>query len=261
MNIFTKTILIISSIFVVMGLVAIIVAVALGAKFEGVSTHKLRNYNNTYVDVTSLDIRLDVGEIEIKEGTEFKIEAKNVGKNRFKSVVDNGVWKIEENSRRRFLDFMTDIIRGFPFVDYSPKIVVYIPKDVVLDKFDITIGAGNGTVDILNTKEVRIKVGTGELDINNLVSEKSNIESGVGSISIDGVMSGYNKVECGVGSVKLHLIGNEKDYNYKYSVGVGEITINGIEHSGTANGNIDNEAKNSFEVNCGVGNIVIEIKE
>jgi hypothetical protein len=75
-------------------------------------------------------------------------------------------------------------------------------------------------------------------------------------------MTGHNKIDCGVGNVELDLVGKETDYNYKYSVGLGEFTINDTNYSkGSGDGKKDNNAANDFDIDCGIGSIEINIKE
>lgn len=263
MKTFTKVVLILSSIFIFVGLIAIIVSVALGASFDGKGAYKTYDFTNTYTNIKSINIDMNVGKVVVKEGTEFKIEATGVIKDRFESSVKDNVWTIKEFGMEKdfWYTFFWHIERAFSFREYSPKVTVYIPSNTTLDSFDINVGAGTGAVDNLITKSLKADVGAGNLTINNINSSRSDVSAGVGSISINGVMLGYNKINCGVGNIKLYLKGKETDYNYTYSVGVGNITINDSRQSGTSNSKIDNKAINDFYISCGVGNVDIGVKE
>jgi hypothetical protein len=263
MKTFTKVIIIISSILIFLGFITVAVAIGLGAKFHDNSFYNTYNFSNTYTDVTSLKVNIGVGKVTIKEGDEFKVEATDVIKGRFNSYVESGVLTINENySSKGILNFIFKFGKDISIISYSPKITIYVPKDFEFDDTRISIGTGVGIVDKLNTNKLIISVGTGELTINNLQSNSSNIDCGVGSVKINGIMLGDNKIDNGVGNITLDLIGNEDDYNYKYSVGLGTVTINGSKFSkGSSNGKVDNNASNNFDIDCGIGNVKIEIKE
>jgi hypothetical protein len=263
MKTFTKVILIISSVFIVIGLAMVIVALASGAKFRDNYPFETYSFTDIYNDVKSLDIKVSAGEVVIKEGEEFKIDVKGIIKDRFNSSVTDGIWTIEDNHKTvRIFNLFWEIGKGLSFINYYPKITIYVPNGFEFDETKIKIGAGKGKIEKMITKEINIDVSAGELVINNLDSKKSNIDCGVGSVRINGVMTGYNKLNNGVGEIELNLTGNSKDYNYKYSVGIGEVRINDSSYSRvTGEGKIDNNASNDFDIDCGIGSIRIEVNE
>lgn len=263
MKTFTKVTLIISSVFIFIGLIMVIISIALGAKFKDSYPFKTHSFTETYNDVRSLDIRVSSGEVVVKEGEEFKIDVKGVIKDRFSSSVVDGVWTIEDRHKTvRIFNLFWEISKGISIINYSPKITIYVPSDFEFDQTNIKIGAGRGKIEKMITKEINVDVSAGELVINNLNSKKSDVDCGVGSVRINGIMTGYNKLNNGVGEIELNLIGNPNDYNYKYSVGIGEVIINGSGYSkGTGEGNIDNNASNDFDIDCGIGSIRIEVNE
>lgn len=251
----TSAIIIVSSIFILLGIVIIILAFSLGAKF---SDYKLNDFNQTYDEnISKLNINVDAGEIIIKEGDSFKIEANNIDENRFKSEITDNSWEVEY---LQFKSFFNNFL--FNKFSHNSKIVIYIPSEVMMEKFTIELGAGKGDVEKLNTKYIEANIGAGSLVIDNLYSEKSNITCGAGEININGEMIGYNKIDNGVGSIELNLIGAEKNYNYKYDIGIGEVKINNVTYSNKSDGNyLNNNANNDFDIDCGVGSIKIDIKE
>jgi hypothetical protein len=124
--------LIFSGIFITVGLIAIVIALTLGAKLHDNGYYKTIDFTQNYVDVTSLDVDVDVGDVEIKEGQEFKIEARGVVKERFESEVKDGVWKVKERGKKYFIDFFWEIGDSIHMLNYSPKITIYVPKDFIL---------------------------------------------------------------------------------------------------------------------------------
>lgn len=245
----TNILLFSSLAFIIVGIIIIVIALLLGAEF---TNYKLKSFNQTYEEnINKININVEAGEVIIKESDSFKIEANGIVERKFKSEIINNTWEIE------YLQFS----HLFNFLNFSTnsKIIIYIPKNITMEKFTINIGAGEGKIENLSVKDIEVNVGAGSLNIDNLYSEKSDIECGVGEVNINGKMIGYNKIDNGVGRINLNLIGNEKDYNYRYDVGIGEVKINNIDYS---NENyLNNNAINDFDVNCGVGSIKIIIKE
>lgn len=246
----SKNILLFGSLaFIIVGIIMIVVALLLGAEF---TNYKLKSFNQTYeANINKININVEAGEVIIKESNSFKIEATNIVESKFKSEIVDDTWEIEHLQLRYLFNSLK--------FSTNSKIIIYIPKDIMIEEFSINIGAGQGEIERLNVKDIKIKVGAGELNIDNLYSEKSNIKCGVGEINIKGEMIGYNKIDNGVGSINLNLIGKEKDYNFRYEVGLGEVKINNTTYS---NENfLNNNAINDFDINCGVGSIDINIKE
>lgn len=260
---FTKVVIIISSIFIVIGLTSFFIGLIFGVNSRENDLKNNIDFSRVYYGVYSLDINLNFGELIIKEGDEFEVVASNIIKNRFRSELDNGTLFIEGNKRQQdfFSSLLTRIVDGSIFFKTTPKIIVYIPNEINFNEVNLVIGAGATEIDKINTKKLNVKVGTGSLMINNLYSKNSIINCGVGNVTINGIMLGNNEVECGIGSVIINVDGKKENYNYTYSVGIGSVTINEKTYSGVVNGKIDNSAKNNFNINCGIGNTIIKVKE
>lgn len=68
-------------------------------------------------------------------------------------------------------------------------------------------------------------------------------------------------IDCGMGNLKLNLFGNEKDYSYDVKLGLGNFKFNKEKRSGTYQSFDENKKENHISVNCGMGNVNIEIGE
>lgn len=229
------------------------------------------DYSRDYADVKSLNIDNAIGNLEIRVGETFRVEAKNVSK-RFSAEVDeNGCLNVGDSGNdMKFLWFNFQGISN-----PNSKITVYLPADFVGKEVTINTGAGNLFVDRLNTDylyvdggagkisgnhvqagKARVEGGVGSINLNQVFFEDSNIECGVGSVEINGKMLGQTYVECGVGSVKLNLQGRPEDYGYKVDTGIGSISLNGDKISGQ--NNVD--AVNLLKIDGGIGSVKIRIQ-
>lgn len=235
----------------------------------------------TYSNVKSVDIDIHYGKVYIKQGEQFAIEASNVNRKYLRSYVDGDTWRIEDDSNFEINFFGIHLgDRGVDFNDGNSLITIYIPEYFTAEEIDIDLGAGNIEINqiagnsvsldvgagkmqvdkLIAYDEADLTVGAGNITINNIESNNTDLECGMGEITINGVLKGDSNVECGVGQVTLDLEGNEEDYNYYIDSGVGDVIINEDKYSFTSSTKkVNDNAKNDFDINCGVGNVTIKV--
>lgn len=210
----------------------------------------------TYDDVQSLSVDSGAGTLRIKPGDTFEVTAKNVHKNEFTSTVTDGVWHIRSRTPRGI--FFPNI--GIRSDGADNTITVTLPRDAVLKSCALTLGAGTLTVDALGTGTLTVKVGAGEAVIRNLTAATVSADNGAGSIRIDGAITGNTAIKCGVGSVTMNLIGRYEDYDYSVKVGVGSAKINDLTFAATTSRTINHPgAVGAFDINCGVGEVIVNL--
>lgn len=214
------------------------------------------NINNLNIDVNSVNIT-------IKEGNNLKVETNN---KYIKINAKNNYLKINEESHNLLNN------------NNSGELIIYLPSAYLFDEVKIDNGAGKVNIEIIDTKELDLNLGAGKVSINNInVSEETNIEGGAGELTINnsnlknldldmGVgkltltskLTGNNEINAGVGNLDLNLVGTEQDYKIKLNKGLGNATINGEKiKDSTYSGN----GINLIDIDGGIGNIEIEIKE
>jgi hypothetical protein len=238
------------------------------------NNEKTIDFSETYSDVRSLDLDNATGELKIRIGETFKVEAENVSESFEAKVSGNGKLTIRENRNKiEFLWFQFD-----GFNSPNSKITVYLPTDFVAEEAKINTGAGTVSVEGLKTEYLLISAGAGNISGSNLSADEVKIDGGVGNVhfsdvnftdadldcgvgnlDIEGILLGKNKIDCGVGEVELDLKGNVDDYELDIDSGVGTVRLNGEKIKDSHNSN--NWADNSIEVDGGVGNVKINIKE
>lgn len=148
--------------------------------------------------------------------------------------------------------------------DYGLRLTLYMPNQTFKD-IDITVNAGNITIDQLSAKDMRfeggagtflasiltgdnmdIDIGTGELTAGALSGKDITLDIGVGNLSANAIsvtkdcsidsgtgnvtLKQYNgknlDISCGVGNVSVLASGKEHHYNYILDCGLGDIRIN-----------------------------------
>lgn len=234
-------------------------------------------------EIKSLDFDIDYGHVKLLLGDKFSIDADGLfEEGSFESVVKNGVWTIRNVSYDKVNVFGWRIPVITIFGDrYEPDIVITIPKDFVADDITLNLGAVRLEAERLRSNTGKFQIGTGDANIEQLeVTEKSSfdvgagsmrlnrvdirnitVDCGVGYISLEGKITGKNEVTCGVGKVKMDLEGDIEGYSYDIQSGIGSVTVNGKNYVGSVDRNAKKEALGSFEMECGIGNITLDINE
>ena len=216
-----------------------------------------KDYSNTFDNINNIEIDLSSASIELRSGTEFRIEASNVSDN-FKVRERNGNLYIDEDN-------------FWLWNNSGGKIVLYIPSqlnelnidtgagktsisDITARKLELDMGAG--TLEVINSifYESSIDGGTGTIDITNSTLTDLELDCGVGDINITSEVLGRSSISAGVGEITLNLTGGESLYSLIVDKGLGNITINGIDFDNTTYGS----GVNKIDIDGGIGNITID---
>ncbi len=282
MKTFTKVWLGIALIAIGIGVALLVIAIASGASFEELPTF---SYEESFSDVTSIDMDIEYGEVKLVEGDTFSIDAKRLPENGLKSYVDaDGTWVIKQiTDGRSFVDFfglnfsIGDFIRWDR--DLTPRITITLPPDFVAEDISLEIKAGDVEVEKIHAatgsfnmsagrlvvKELEITeesdyiIGAGEMSLNNVSIQNISVDCGVGYVTIEGNVFGDSDVICNIGNVELDLDGKEEDYTYDISASIGNIDIDNNSYHNISNRVINNDGtENSLSLKCEIGNISID---
>ncbi len=177
-----------------------------------------------------------------------------------------------------------DKIAGINFgKDNILVIKILLPKNMSLSDFEVDVAAGSVSLDLpsVHANNVELDVAAGDLFVTNLLGTKADItvsagemvaetikldnciiDCGMGDVEIKNLsISKKLEAEVGMGNITIHLIGQEKDFNYDLSCGMGNLNIGEEEYSGLSKDTtIDNGAMVDVELECGMGNLEIYFK-
>lgn len=240
-------------------------------------------FEDKYENVKSLEIDVAYGNVTIKEGDSFYIEAYNIEKESFSSTLENGVWKVQDNTgfhKELSGDFeIFDVDIPITWIlwddDKTSNIVITIPSGFTAENIDINIESGYITADYLVAKDADINVdagyfhindltiqnksyltvGAGEMIIDMLNAKDISIENSVGYLKASGNILGDSYVKSDFGGIKLCINGEKTDYNYDIDCNVGSVKIDGYRYTDTT---IHSDAKNNFFLECDVGSITLD---
>lgn len=231
------------------------------------------SYQVPVSSVKSLSIELGAGElaVETKAGGGDTIDLSFDG-------IGNCDYKVEDG---------TLYIEGFKGITIAGntvsanEIVVKIPENMYFEEVDMqigagivsienckvgeleaAIGAGEVTMDKLEVTELLAEIGAGQLEVTDATVQNAELDISMGECIFEGTISGDLEADCDMGNLELSLTGKETDHDYKLSCAAGNISVGGFEFSGLATSReIDNNAEGCFDINCNMGNIVVEFEE
>lgn len=248
---------------IVCGIISAIVNIGLGiVHFIDSDSVNANTKSDSYqfTDVSDLNIKVDAGVLDIRTGSGFAVEAKNVPQD-FKCEVTDGVLTI----RSEF-----SVHSFFPFWDNKEsEIIVYLPKDFVAGTADINLSAGKTLIKGLSCDTLRIETGAGEFTADNITAKDCvydggvgntemngvsfaglDLKAGVGKVSIDGLITGNSRIECGVGELTLNINASADDYTLRLKTGIGKMELNGETVTNNYN---TGTGPHLLEINGGIG--------
>ena len=218
------------------------------------------DFVNTYVNINEVEIDLSSANLEIRSGSEFKVEAQNVT-DRFKVREKGHTLYIDEEEFRLFGG------------NNNSKVIVYIP--MYLDELKIDSGAGVVTIKDIEARYLELDQGVGVIEIDNATFDKAEIDGGVGEFTatnsvfsdmeldaglgeviIDGKILGDSKIDSGMGEVNITLLGGEELYEIRLDKGLGDFNINGSKYKYDSYGT----GINKIKIDNGVGEVNIDFK-
>lgn len=222
--------------------------------------------------IKSIECVIGVSNVTIENsGDEDKIYVEVDGDKRsdFSCKVENETLVIscerEIKSLKGLADIGCDITLQLPETEFEKmKLDVgagNIEADTLKAKqMEIVIGAGNVELEKIKAKELKGNVDAGNLSIDQLDAQKEiQLEVNAGRIEVDTAKKSKEiTVECNMGEIEMELQGEENDYNIDLSCAMGNVSVGDYEIAGMdGSKNIDNDATNTINAECNLGNINI----
>ena len=217
-------------------------------------------------DIRSIDIDIKAGDLCFKRGEVFAVES-------------NLAHLAVNDDNDRLAIRSPAVSTPFGSGSYQDAVLtVYVPSGAVLDRIDISTGAGRLSIDELAAKSIEFDLGAGEVSIGSLVATGSadidggagritisggalndlDVDMGVGDLNITSRLSGDCQFNMGVGSASITLFGSMDDYRLDVSKGIGAVTVDGkavTDFGSSGNGSCE------IEINGGVGSIDLFFEE
>lgn len=210
-------------------------------------------------DVKNLSMDFGAAEVALIEGDKYSIETRGLQKECINCYLSKEGTLVVSNNRRFNLNFWSHDRRS----RIVPRILVTLPKNAVVEKLRISVGAGklvSRTISI-SCQSGNMTVDAGNLVLDGISGGKINMRCGMGNLEFKGRITGNVNLDCGMGNVNLKLKGDPKSYSYDAKVGLGDFRFNDDKKSGVCQIYNNQKLENHFSVNCGMGSVTIKISE
>lgn len=280
MKTFTKVSLSVALISLGIGIGLLIIAAGRGHSSQYTPKFTMED---TVSDVSGLDIHMEVGELIITQGDEFRIEAQNLyRKDDLESYVSDGVWVIKHKYNEGIHLFGYNLPLSINIFNYkSPKIIITIPRDFQAEDIKVSMNAGSLKAQYLHSNTAYFYMDAGSMDIDGLTVEEESsyivnagqiklervdirniiVECDAGSVSLEGIVTGDNDIQCNMGKISLDLDDNVDLYSFDIDSDIGNVIINNKSYKNYKK-SIKNEGyKGSFRLTVDFGNINMKFKK
>lgn len=204
-------------------------------------------YQGDLGDIKVVDIKVDMGDVEIKRGSQNVIKYQ---------VKDDKYITINNINGNLSIDINHDLFKNNSFAS-----VVLELKDKDYDKISIQNKLGDIDVEGIHAKAMDIDLDLGDIDMEAIYSESFLLNQQCGDIDISGTLLGKSEIYNKLGSTDVLIQGDEESYQYSIHNTLGDTNVLGNDHVGRANvqGGYKT-AKNSIKIEDKLGDIKFDIR-
>lgn len=226
-------------------------AASTGQNMEsGASVFRYSGIRKLDMDVTCLEVAVARG-----EGSDIVLDTNDLSDKMIKDLVirqKDEELKIELKDRKSWEKWSKNQYMS------QGTLLVQIPEGMRFEEAALKVGAGILRADDIQASELDVEVGAGEVFLESFAAEEFELECGAGQAYVYGDASKDARIECGVGSVQFTALGNQQDYNYELSCGIGELNVGDESFSGLGSERkINNNGSKSMEIECGIGSVTV----
>lgn len=270
------------------------------AEPEDWESYEETEFSESYAtsEVTSLQIDMDYGKVDIIPSDELRVEAINSKHVFFETELNDGVLKIKsENFKniRKKIDW-DSIDDGWD----NLKVRLYIPEGYEFESAKIAIGVGACYATSLYAQDIKLSlsagkielidahtttftsdVSAGQLEIEGFYADTATLKVAAGEASVEDIQVNTCKGDvsagriylngeiheggefnCSLGQIELNLAGSRSDYNIKSNTEMGRISIDGETNFGVGNNQFSGvEGDKLLKLSCSTGDIQLYFYE
>ena len=204
-------------------------------------------------------LTLEVGNVDVNvleaEGETASIEGADI--ERAQAYVEDGTLYVRADSEVKWVKWM---FGGRRSTETVGELTLYLPKGFSFETSNLTVGAGQLAVDIMElaAQDAEVYLGMGEINLYDVRVSEMTADIGMGSLYMNGEITGNLSGTCGMGSVTMELAGKEEDYNFDVSASMGSVRIGDREVSGmSSQWGADNDAAGTFDLDVSMGSMEI----
>ena len=200
---------------------------------------------------TEIEMKVSVGDVTIRRGTEFHIEVS------FEGTVRGEPYRIEYEVTDGTLHVVS-----FPRHhndddgDCSGQVLVTVPEDAALEEIQVSLGIGDVTLRELSVDEAELETGMGDLAVIDTAAREVELNTGMGDVEISGIPAAEMELSTGMGNVTARLDCTQEECGWTLASGMGSIQVDGVTSLMSAS---HRAPGGSFRLNgsTGMGNVSV----
>lgn len=167
-------------------------------------------------EVSKIDIDLPIGDLNIKEGNEFKLEIEAS-----KKLMPD--WKIEGDTLR--IKGSSKGVSFFSFGNQVQKVTLTIPRDHVIERADLSLDMGNIEIEDVELNDVYIEADMGNVVARKIEASFYSVEADMGNVEISGDVFNI-EADCDMGNIDID-VDNLNKCIISAEADLGNVTVNG----------------------------------
>ncbi|MBR1854111.1 MAG: DUF4097 family beta strand repeat protein [Lachnospiraceae bacterium] len=141
------------------------------------------------------------------------------------------------------------------------KLTLSVPAGKGFNDLDFDLGVGDLKFENLSADKLTLQAGVGELDITDSSFQQANIEAGVGDVTMQNCPVTRLTLQTGVGDVKLSQLGDLAKYDLDITVGLGDLSVDGVKKSGFGKEyRQTGDGTYNYKIESGTGDVKISVK-
>lgn len=194
----------------------------------------------------SLDIDVDLGDVNIVEGNTYAVELVSWGLNyELDYSNQDGVLKIW-NAAQNGISLNASRV--------GCNVTVTVPEGTTLERLDLDLDLGNADLDGITVKQADLNLELGNVSSYDMtVTERLSVKADLGDVNLSGDFRGAVDIEASLGSVELNFAGPISDYSYEMYISLGTAYVNGEKYS---NEDVSGgRGSNTIQVNADLGDV------
>lgn len=179
--------------------------------YEGSGNMDTDTLSGVSAEFTSMDLDLDLCQVEFKQGNEYKVEMTyDTEMTKPDISIEDGMLVVKTNNEH----FITGDENGF-----AMTLEITVPEGTKLSQADITLDAC-------------------QADLSNLDASTLNVNMDIGELTVEMLTFDEAKFDLNLCEARIQMSGEEADYYYDITTDLGSMTVDGYDvesdyHAGT----------------------------
>lgn len=286
---FTKIVLILSAVFIVLGMALMIGTGILGDLYYGnmkldsvgIDLYEASEFVEHGEDWMEHELRAMFGENADSQtgriaGNEIRELDLSVKAARVKIVRDDKIDGISILNSSKQLDVKHSIEEDTLHLEIAKKdesksvgsfdgteVKLMIPSHMSFDDLEIDLSAGELTAEQLSAEEMSLNLNAASAVLQEVSAGTLDVNNNASALVLDGAVSQNLEVDCNAGNVELLLDGAFEEFQYDVDCKVGSVLVDDREYSGLKSAvELKNDgAKKHMELDCKAGEIDVQFEK